>query len=261
VNPVPILGLVFTLVIFAIMIFFFTAGRTRFGRNFREIAAFTKLRQAAGIAVEAGTRLHISVGRGSITGQESASAFAGMTMLDRVARAGSVSDRPPVATSGDGALTILTQDTLRGSYRALGVEGQYDPTSGRVLGLTPFSYAAGALPVIYDEQVSANLLNGHFEGEIGLINEAAERKGSLVVAGSESITGQAVIYATASDALIGEEAFAGGAYLGAGPMHDASLHAQDVMRWVVIGLLLVGSLFKLFGIDQLLIGLFPGVIK
>jgi hypothetical protein len=261
VNLLPILGLVFTLVVFGFMVYFFTAGRERFGHDFRDIEAFTKLRQAVGIAVEAGTRVHISVGRGGLIGPESATALAGMAMLDRIARAASVSDRPPVATSGDGALTILTQDTLRGCYRALGVEGQYDPTSGRVLGLTPFSYAAGALPVIYDEQVSANLLNGHFEGEIALINEAAERKGSLVVAGSESITGQAVIYTTASDPLIGEEALSGGAYLGAGPMHDASLHAQDFMRWVVILLILAVSAIKLFGLDQLLIGLIPGAAR
>lgn len=255
------LGLIFTLVVFGFMIYFYAAGRAHFGRNFREIAAFIKLRQAVGIAVEAGTRVHISVGRGSLTGLESASALAGLTMLDRVARAASVSDCPPVATSGDGVLTILTQDTLRSSYRALGVEEQYDPTSGRVAGLTPFSFAAGVLPVIYDEQISANILNGHFESEIGLINEAAERKGSLVVAGSESITGQAVIYATASDPLIGEEAFAGGAYLGAGPMHDASLHAQDIMRWVVVVLILAGSAIKLLGIDQALIGLLAGMVK
>jgi hypothetical protein len=255
------LGFIFTLVVFGFMIYFYTAGRARFGRNFREITAFTKLRQAVGTAVEAGTRLHISIGRGSLAGLESASALAGLTMLERVARAASVSDCPPVATSGDGALTILTQDTLRSSYRALGVEEQYDPVSGRVAGLTPFSFTAGVLPVVYDEQISANLLNGHFESEIGLINEAADRKGSLVVAGSESITGQAVIYATASDPLIGEEAFAGGAYLGAGPMHDASLHAQDMMRWVVVALILAGSAVKLLGIDQVLTGLLAGVVK
>ena len=257
-NLAPLLGFIFTLVVFGLMIYFYFAGRTRVGRNFREIAAFTKLRQAVGIAVEAGTRLHISIGRGSLTGIESASALAGLTMLDRVARAASVSDCPPVATSGDGILTILAQDTLRSSYRALGVEDQYDPTSGRVAGLTPFSYAAGVLPVISDEQISANLLNGHFESEIGLINEAAERKGSLVVAGSESITGQAVIYATASDPLIGEEVFAGGAYLGAGAMHDASLHAQDILRWLVAGLILAGSVIKLLGFDQILMGLLAG---
>jgi hypothetical protein len=261
VNLLPILALVFTLVIFGLLIYFYTAGRQRFGHDFREISAFTKLRQAVGIAVEAGSRVHISVGRGGLIGPESATALAGITMLNRVARAASVSDRPPVATSGDGALTILTQDTLRSSYRDLGVEGQYDPNSGRVLGLTPFSYAAGAMSVIYDEQVSANLLNGHYEGEIGLINEAAARKGSLVVAGSESITGQAVIYPTASDPLIGEEAFSGGAYLGAGPMHDASLHAQDFMRWIVIFLILAGSFIKLFGLDQLVGGLIPGLFK
>ncbi len=260
-NLVPIFGLVFTLLILGLMVYFFTAGRERFGHDFREIPAFTRLRQAVGIAVEAGTRVHISLGRGGLIGPESATAFAGLTMLDRVARAASVSDRPPVATSGDGALTILSQDTLRSSYRTLGVEGQYDPTSGRVVGLTPFSYAAGALNVIHDEQVSANLLNGHFEGEIGLINEAAERKGSLVVAGSESIAGQAVIYATATDPLIGEEALSGGAYLGAGPMHEASLHTQDFMRWLVILLLLAGAVVKVFGLDQLLLGLFPGIIK
>ncbi len=260
-NVVSILGLVFTFVALGLMIYFFTAGRERFGHNLREIPAFARLRQAVGIAVEAGSRLHVSVGRGGLIGPESASALAGMSMLDRVARAASVSDRPPVTTSGDGALTILTQDTLRSSYRALGVEGQYDPSSGRVLGVTPFSYAAGAIPVISDEQVSANLLNGHFEGEIGLINEAAERKGSLMVAGSESLTGQAVIYATASDPLIGEEAFAGGAYLGASPMHDASLHAQDVLRWVLIVIILVGSLAKLFGLDLFLSGLLPGIFK
>lgn len=257
----PILGLIFTIVVFGLTVYFFTAGRSRFGHNFREVKAFSKLRQVVGISVEAGTRLHISVGRGSTTGPESASAYAGLTMLDRVARAASVSDRPPVATSGDGALTILAQDTLHGSRRASGVERPYDPTSARVLGVTPLSYAAGALPVIYDEQVSTNLLNGHFEGEIGLINDAAERKGSLVVAGSEDITGQAVIYATASDPLIGEEAFVGGAYLGAGPIHDASLHTQDVMRWVLIGLLLVGAAAKFLGIDQMLIGFISGLVK
>ena len=260
-NLAPMLGFIFTLVVFGFIIYFYFTRRARSGRNFREITAFINLRQAVGTAVEAGTRLHISVGRGSLTGLEGASALAGLSMLERVARVASISDCPPVATSGDGVLTILTQDTLRRSYRALGVEEQYDPTSGRVAGLTPFSFAAGVLPVIYDEQISANLLNGHFEGEVGLINDAAERKGSLMVAGSESIVGQAVIYVTASDPLIGEEVFAGGAYLGAGPMHEASLHAQDIMRWVVIALILAGSAIKLLGIDQVLIGLLAGVGK
>jgi hypothetical protein len=41
--------------------------------------------------------------------------------------------------------------------------------------------------------------------------------------------------------------YAGGAYLGAGPMHEASLHAQDVFRWVIAGLII---LFALGGLIQ-----------
>ena len=66
--------------------------------------------------------------------------------------------------------------------------------------------------------------------------------------GTDDVSGQAVLYATAQEALIGEETFAGGAYLGAGPMHIASLRVQDIFRWVLILAMLVGALLKLVGI-------------
>ncbi len=41
---------------------------------FRDIPAFTRLRQAVGLVVEDGSRLHVSLGRGSLTTPQSASA-------------------------------------------------------------------------------------------------------------------------------------------------------------------------------------------
>ena len=180
-------------------------------------------------------------------------------MQDRVARAASISDRPPITTTGNGSLGILARDTFSGAYRSLGAEAQFDPTSGRVVGLTPLSYAAGTLPVIHDEQVSANLVAGHVGSEIALLTEAAERSGSLTVAGTDDITGQAVLYATATEPLIGEEVFAGGAYLGAGPMHESSLRAQDMLRIFVIILILLASLLNFTGLDSQFLNLLPGV--
>lgn len=55
---------------------------------------------------------------------------------------------------------------------------------------------------------------GNFGSEAALINEAAERSGSLTLAGTDTIPGQAVLYATAQEPLIGEEVFAGGNILG-----------------------------------------------
>ncbi len=57
-----------------------------------------------------------------------------------------------------------------------------------------------------------------------------------------------ILFANTQDALIGEELFAAGAYLGAGPSHVASLTVQDILRWVVIITLLGGAAAKFFGI-------------
>lgn len=241
-------GLIIVIVFAGLMIIFAAAGSKRPERNLRDILAFSRLRRAVGLAVEAGTRLHISLGRGSIIGPENGAALVGFTMLDRITRAASISDRPPVATTGDSVLSILSQDTLHSSYRAMGQEHEYNPSSAQLTGLTPFSFAAGAIPVIKDGEISANVLVGHLGSEAVFMSEAGERAGSITIAGSDSITGQAVLFAASQEPLIGEEVFAGGAYLNAGSFHVASLRTQDVFRWALIAFILIGAFARFVGI-------------
>lgn len=215
---------------------------------FREIPAFTRLKRALGISVEAGTRLHISLGRGGLQTPDAAPGLAGLAMLRHLAEQTSASDEPPVVSSGAADLSILSRDTLQAGYKSAGAEDLYDPTTGRLTGLTPFSFAAGAIPILQDENVSANIFIGHFGPEIALLTDAAERTNSPAVAAAVDPTAQAVIYASVDDPLVGEELFAAGAYSNAGGAHQASLQVQDVLRWAFILILLGGSALKLFGI-------------
>jgi len=215
---------------------------------FREIPAFTRLKRAIGISVEDGTRLHVSLGRGGLQTPHGAPALAGLAMLRHLTEQTSVSDRPPIVTSGTGDLAILSRDTLQAGYKAIGAQELYNPTTGRLSGLTPFSFVAGAIPSMRDENVSANLIIGHFGSEVALLTDAADRTNSLAVAASDDPAAQAVLYASVDDPLIGEELFAAGAYTDAGTPHQASLQAQDVLRWLIILVLLGGSALKLFGI-------------
>lgn len=247
-NLSDLIGLGFIVTFFVLILVFTITGRKRTRRYLRDIPAFARLRRSIGLAVEAGQRLHVSLGYGGVSGVQGASALVGLSMLQRIARAASISDRPPVATSGEATLTVLSQDTLKTVYSSIGAESQYEPTSGQLSGLTPFSFTAGALPVVYDRQVSVNILAGHFGGEVALLTDAAERSGSLTLAGSDNVSAQAVLYATAQEPLIGEELYAGGAYIQAGPSHLASVRTQDVMRWVLAGGILVGAILKLIGL-------------
>jgi hypothetical protein len=214
---------------------------------FREIPAYTHLRQAVGRVVEDGSRLHVSLGRGALITPQSASALAGLTLLRRLADLTSASDQPPIATSGDATLAILSQDTLRAASEATGLVN-YDPTAGRLTGLTPFSYAAGAIPAIRDENVSANVLIGNFGVEAALLTDATERTNTFSLAASDNLAAQAVMYANVQEPLIGEELYAAGAYMEAGPMHTSSLTVQDLLRWTIIITILAGALLKLAGI-------------
>lgn len=235
------------IVIAALLLLAVTAWKRNAPANLRDIPALTRLYRMVGLSVEDGTRLHISLGSGNLLDSRGGSALAGLATLRIVAEKTSVSDMPAIASSGDPVLGLLTQDTLQAGYQAANVEEYYSPTTGRVTGLTQFGYAAGAIPISRNEKVSTTIMLGHFGPEAALIADASDRESITMIGASDDLSGQAVLFANTQDALIGEELFAAGAYLGAGASHRASLTVQDVLRWLIIAALLGGAAIKLLG--------------
>ena len=92
-----LLAFLFVLAFFGLMVGAVVYLRTREGLSLRKIPAFTRLSRAIGLAVEAGSRLHISLGRGRILSTQSAVGYVGLSILERIARSTSISDRPPIA--------------------------------------------------------------------------------------------------------------------------------------------------------------------
>ncbi len=235
------------LIFAAVLLLGITLLRRKYPGGFRRIEAYERLNKSVGLAVESGTRLHISLGRGNLFTTRGASALAALAMLRKLSERTSLSDRPPIVTSGDASLAILSQDTLQSGYRAAGAEDQYRFSTGRLTGLTPFAYAAGTIPVTHDEGVSTHVFMGDFGAESALLVEAAERENSNLIAASDNLSAQSVFYASSQDPLIGEELFAAGAYVGAGASHEASLVVQDILRWLIILAIALGSLLKIMG--------------
>jgi hypothetical protein len=248
VSLMGIAALLITLIAATLVIAISLLRKGNLQEGMRPIPAFDRLRKALGLAVEDGSRVHVSLGSARLLSPQSASSFVGLEMLDRIALMSSNSDRPPVATSGDPALAILSQDTLKSAFHSANVLDQYDAGSGRLTGFTPFSYAAGTMSTMVDENVSANVLIGHFGPEVALLTDSAERENHFILAASDGLTAQSILYAAAQEPLIGEELFAGGAYLQAGPVHSASLRTQDILRFIIAGGILLASILKLAGV-------------
>jgi hypothetical protein len=247
-NFLAPVGLAIVLVTAGLMTTFALIRRKRSIQTLRSIPAIERLRRSIGLAVEQGRRLHISLGSASIVQPTSASALVGLAALESVAQVSSTSDRPPVATSGDGTLALLSKDTMRAAFRKNNALDQYDPDRGRLAGPSPFTYAVGTIPTIRNEHIAANFFLGHFGPEVALLTQATNQENEFTIAGSDSLLAQSVLYATAQEPLIGEELFAVPAYLGAGKMHESSLKTQDILRWVLAAVLVAGSILTLVGI-------------
>ncbi len=243
-NVVGLLVLVLTAALLLALMFLLRKSPPKL----RVIPALSRLYRSIGLSVEDGTRLLISLGNTSLLTGSAGAPLAGLDLLRGVTERTSLSDRPPVAVAGEAPLALLAQDTLEAGYQAAGAAELYQPTTGRVAGLTPFSATAGTMPIIADENVSAAVFMGHFGVEAGLLAEAADRNNALAVGSSDDLAGQAVWFASAPETLIGEELFAASAYIGGTPAQTASLSVEDIVRWVIIVVLIVGSALKLVGL-------------
>jgi hypothetical protein len=215
---------------------------------FREIDALLSLPNTVGQAVETGRRLHISLGSGTIGDTHTASALAGLTVLDQISAVATVSDKPPVVTTADGTAMLLAQDTLKNVYARQNVLSRYDPTSAQVAGLSPLSFGAALTSLVKDESVGGTVLIGSMGAEAALLAEADQRANITTLAGADDPATQAVLFASADSPLIGEDIFAGGAYIGRNPGHVGSLRAQDVIRILIIIGIVLAALARTFGL-------------
>lgn len=236
-----------TILFFSGMIVVFAVLARRKGakpRGLRRIEAYESLPAAVGAAVETGRRIHISLGSGSIGEVSTAATISGLGVLDQVASVTAISDKPPLVTTADGTAMLLAQDTLRSVYKRQHASQQYDPLSAQVAGLTPLGFGAALPGMLSDEKVAGTVLIGSVGQEAVLLAEAGQRAGITTVAGSDVPAAQAVLFATADQPLIGEDLFAGNAYINRRPAHLASLRAQDWMRVIIGGLIVIGVLLK-----------------
>jgi hypothetical protein len=242
-----LLGLGFVLLFAALLAgFTFVARRNRARpRVLRDIEAFRTLPTTVGQAVETGRRLHISLGTSAIGERDTATALAGLTVLDLVSAEAAMSDKPPVITTADGAAMLLAQDALHRVYERQNALRRYDPTSARVAGLSAISFGAALTAMVKDESVAGTILIGSAgAAEAVLMTEAGQRSHVATLAGADDPSTQALLFAAADQPLVGEDVYAGGAYIGRLAHHLGSLQAQDVLR-IIIGLAIVaGVVFK-----------------
>ncbi len=248
--------------------------------SLRPIASFQALKTILGQAAEAGQPIHLSLGIAGIGAEHTADTTAGLYVLEYVADRAVVSAIPPIITLANPTVLPVAQDYMRRAYRRHGYEEEYDSTRARfvapdprlstdvqpavpaqpnpidalVHGTSPsnpidaFAYAAGTMRMLTQQRLAANVMVGTFGDEFLLLGETGAQQNLNQIGGTSVVSVLPFVFTSVENPLIGEEIYASGAYLSNRLAHVSSLFAQDVMRWLMIVIILVGIVLKTIGL-------------
>jgi hypothetical protein len=247
----PELAGLILLVFFTLLIFLFSnRAKQEQVPSLRPIAAFDALKSLMARAIEAGQKVHLSLGIGSVNDTTFADTLAGLAVLEYASRQGAPAGNAPVVTMADPAVMLLAENTLRKAYDTDRHGADQAAAQVRWISPQPAAYAAGVMGVLALDDVAGNVMIGNFGDEYLIMGETAhhQRQPITTVAGASDPNVLPYVFATAPQGLWGEEMFAAGAYLAKKPSHIGSLLAQDAVRWLVSLIILGGVLLKAFGV-------------
>ncbi len=198
-------------------------------------------------AIESNRRAHISIGSAAIGQPSTLIAVAALRLVYQLAERQGFAPNLPLVTLTDPITLAAAQDALRRAYLAHDNLEDYHSHSTVWFpqGDRSMAFAAGVANLSQFEDVSSNIMLGAFGPELALIGEASTRRETFFMGHSTQLEGQAVAFAQADMALIGEELFVGEAYLdpeNTGAM--TRLFTLDVLRWAIIVAIIVIALIE-----------------
>lgn len=262
------LMLAFFLVFLPLFFYSYWAVKRGAQLSLRPIPGYDVLKRLVAQAAEAGQPVHLSLGIAGIGDQATADTMAGLTVLEYLADRAAVSANPPIVTLANPTALPVAQDILRRAYRRHGYPEEFDPARVRFIapdptlntGVSPnpslyasgqndaFAYAAGTMRLLTRQKLVANVMVGRFGDEFLLLSETGARHQLNQIGGTSAVRVLPFVYTSVASPLLGEEIFAGGAYLANHPAHVSSLFAQDGMRWFLIAALVIAILLRSVGV-------------
>ncbi len=247
-----VVGFLVFLILIAAFVYFLWRAATNRNLPLRPIAAYDALKNLLARAAEAGKPVHISVGTGGAGNASTVDTTAGLYALEFLADRAAVSAIPPIVTVSDPTALPVAQDQLRRAYFRQGYPEEYDSRQVREIAPSVYgsaiAYGAGVMDVLTHERVMANVVIGTFGDEFLLIGETGAQQGLLQAGGTGNTQVLPFVFTSISHPVIGEEIYAGGAYLSGRRTHIASLLAQDTVRGGIVILVVLLFLVHVLGL-------------
>lgn len=205
----------------------------------RRIPGLTAVDQAVGRATEMGRPITFSLGLGGLD----IVTLQALAIAVHVTRMAIRFGNRVILTMADPTLYAVADEAVREAYTAEGRPESYQVDDVRFLSDRQFAYASSMVGIISRERVASNFMFGTFYAEALILAEAGNQVGAIQVAGTPTTTQIPFFIAACDYTIIGDEYYAGTAYLTREPVLLGSLVGQDYSKMIVLGMVLLGLLY------------------
>lgn len=145
----------------------------------------------------------------------------------------------------------VVEETVKEAYIS---EGKGDITPDvRYISPEQMAYAAGVMRIIATERPAANIAVGGIGEECLMLIEPAAEIGAVQLAGTVAYPSNCYMLAICEYNLIAEECYVAGAILSKNKTLMGAIGAQDIMKFGVIALIVIGAVLTTFGIANWLV--------
>ena len=169
-----------------------------------------------------------------------AATFAGLEVLGHVTKLAAKYDVRLIVTVSQPETFAVTEQVMRQAYLESGKPESFRPEDCRFISTDQWAYASGVIGVLYREQVASNIMIGPVCRR-NLIAEAGNTVGAIQIAGTTNAY-QIPFFVVACDyVILGDEMFAAGAHFAKNQIHLGSLRAEDIIKALCIGLMVIGA--------------------
>lgn len=203
----------------------------------RQIAGLEAIEEAVGRATEMGRSCLFVPG---VQDMNEMQTIAGLTILARVGeRAAEYDCHLDVPTSKSLVMTAA-RETVASAFLAAGRPDAYHEDDIYYVSDDQFAYVSFITGKMVREEPAACFYLGSFFAESLILAETGNSIGAVQIAGTAQPAQLPFFVAACDYTLIGEEFFAASAYLSGAPDQLGSLKGQDVGKFIVVALILVG---------------------
>jgi len=212
----------------------------------RRLPAFDAIEEAVGRAVEQGRPVLSTY---SFKDQFDAPTIVGLETIRYISKLTVEKGGEMLVGAGAARTLPVALENYRLGCLEAGSPEVYQESNVYFFTAQQWAYTSGIMGLMERENPGACIFMGPFLVEGIHLGINSRRIKTMSIAGNTSYSMGAFMFVTMDYVLLGEELFAAGAYMTEDTSNISGLAAEDIMKWVLGAILVIGTLFNMVGSD------------